>query len=214
MDHLEHENLYRGEGILKNRDKISILLCGGGALGSWLSDLLSRQGYHSLTIIDFDKVEKSNFGTQNFGKQDIGRLKSDQIRLNIHRRIGIKINSLPKKVTSDNVQRIIKGYNLIVDLFDNGESRECLRSACKKSKIACLHSGLAAMGYFEIKWNEKYKSPPFIENDDNIPCEYPMASNLVMMCVSSTAEVINRFVDFDEKINIEFWLKNFGMEVI
>ena len=130
------------------------------------------------------------------------------VAINIHRRLGVEIGQISKRVTSDNVKRIIAPFDLVIDLFDNGESRELLRAACEASGIPCLHAGLAAMGFFEIKWNEDYKSPPPVEADGEAPCEYPMASNLVMMCVATTAEIVNRFIDSGEKWNAEFWLKS------
>lgn len=100
-------------------------------------------------------------------------------------------------------------------MFDNVESRSIVASTCEQNGIPCLHAGLAAMGYFEVKWNEVYNLPAAHKGDiDGIPCEYPMAANLVIMCVATMSEVINRYVDSDEKINVEMWLKSMSFEVV
>lgn len=210
--YLLHESLYRPDGVVAKRKQSKVLLCGGGALGSWLSDLLARQGYWAQTVLDRDKVEDANFGTQNFGKSDVGRPKATQIRTNTFRRYGVVIKDVVKSLTKDNVKSLVKGFDLVVDLFDNGESRELLRAACEAGKIPCLHSGVAAMGYFLVQWNERYIAPPTVDEDD-APCDYPLAANLVLMCVAATAEVINRFFESGEKRDVEFWLNSMSLEI-
>ncbi len=208
--YLLHESLYRSDGVVAKRKQAKILLCGGGALGSWLSDLLARQGYWAQTVLDRDKVEDGNFGTQNFGKADVGRPKATQIRVNTFRRYGVIVKDVVKSLTQDNAKSLVKGFDLVIDLFDNGESREMVRSACEAGEIPCVHSGLAAMGYFQVQWNERYISPPTV--DGEAPCDYPLAANLVLMCVAATAEVINRFFESGEKRNVEFWLNSMSLE--
>jgi len=212
--HLKHESLYRGDDAVKKRAAAKILLCGGGALGSWLSDLLARQGYWALTVLDIDKVEDANFGTQMFGRADTGRAKASQIAANIFRRIGVKVGFLNKKITDSNVASIVRGHDLVVDLFDNGDSRKLLHRACLDKKIPCLHAGTAAMGFFEVRWNENYVVPRAQAKPEDAPCDYPMAANLVMMCVAVAAESINRFIDNGEKLNSEFWLKSMILETV
>lgn len=211
-EHLTHEMLYRSSEVLEIRSQAKILLCGMGALGSWLADLLARQGYLSLSGVDFDKVERGNFGTQDFGKADIGRSKVSQVQRNIFRRIGVPIVPIHKKLTEANV-KLVTGFDLVVDLFDNPESRELLFLACFTHQIPCLHAGMASMGYFEVKWNEIYL-PPKKSPEGDAPCDYPLASNLVALCVGITAELINRFIDRSVQRSVEFWLDSLSLEVI
>ncbi len=211
-EHLTHESLYRGKGVLEKRSKAKVLLCGLGALGSFLSDLLARQGYLSLTGVDFDKVDRSNFGTQNYGKSDIGRSKVSQARTNTFNRIGVVIDPIHKKLIAGNV-KLVAGFDLVVDLFDNSESRQLLFDACNFHKIPCLHAGMASIGYFEVKWNEVY-TPPKKTPEGDAPCDYPLAANLVTLCVGITAEIINRFIDTSEKRSVEFWLDSLSLEIV
>lgn len=213
--YLQHESLYRPDGVVVKRKQAKILLCGGGALGSWLSDLLSRQGYWSQTVLDRDKVEDANFGTQNFGRADVGRPKATQIRANAFRRYGVIVKDVNKSLTRDNAYSLVKGFDLVVDLFDNGESRELVRVTCEAGNIPCLHSGLAAMGFFQVQWNERYITPRTVLGSDvEAPCEYPMAANLVLMCVAATAEMINRFFESGKKHDVEFWLNSMCCDML
>ena len=213
LSHLGHEEAFRGFQALNRREKAKVLLLGCGALGSNLADLLAKQGYHSLTCLDFDVVEDRNFGTQAFGKMDIGRNKAVQVQTNVLRRIGVKIEAVSKKLTQDNV-KILKPFDVVVDMFDNWESRELVRDYCFSNNVSCVRSGMAAMGFLGIKWatNESFKSFPEAQAEDDAPCEYPLAANLVSLCVGMTAEVVNRYVDLGEKWNAELWLANLKTE--
>ena len=213
--YLQHESLYRPDGVVAKRKQAKVLLCGGGALGSFLSDLLARQGYWAQTVLDREKVEEGNFGTQNYGKADVGRPKATQIRANAFRRYGVVVKDVVKSLTKDNAKSLVKGFDLVVDLFDNGESRELVRVTCEAGNIPCVHSGLAAMGFFQVRWNEQYKAPPseWGQADGDAPCEYPLAANLVMMCVAVTAEAINRFFQDGSKLDVEFWLNSLSIDV-
>ena len=213
MDYLSHENSYRGEYLLKNREKKDILILGVGVLGSWLLDLLARQGYNNLSALDFDKVEAHNFGTQNYGKVDIGRSKVRQIAQNTMRRIGVKINPIHKKLTVDNAKTLLRNRDLVVDMFDNYESRKIVKETCLELNTSCVHAGMASMGFFQIAWNEGYEVAGTSQLDDGeVLCDYPLASNLVMSCVAALAEVVNIYFDVEKKRNVEFWLGKMIME--
>lgn len=212
-DHLKHEAAYRGNiNLLQQRSNKKLVVMGVGALGSFVTDLLARQGYDSITVVDRDKVERANFGTQNYGKSDIGRAKALQCAQNIMKRIGVNVTPMVKDVDDRNIRPIIKDADLVVDLFDNAVSRKHVKEACELLNIPCIHAGMASIGYFEVIWNESYRIPN--GPSDNAPCDYPLASNLVMLCAASLAEVVNRYVDEKQKIQVDFWLSKMKMGVI
>ena len=207
-EYLAHEAAFRGEGIIKNREGKKITICGVGALGSWLTDLLVRQGYQKLKVIDFDKVERKNSGTQIYGQDDIGRSKAVQLRGHIYRRLGITIEAVAERLRATNVKKLLSGSDLVVDVFDDVTSRRLVVDFCLQNGIPCVHAGMASVGYFEIVWNSQYKVPNEPEkNDTDEPCEYPLASNLVLLCVATLAEVINRHFDSNENHGGDAWVK-------
>lgn len=60
---------------LKNKQ---VLIIGLGAVGSWIADVLARNGVENFIIVDDDKVELSNLHRQNlYFEEDIGRYKID-----------------------------------------------------------------------------------------------------------------------------------------
>jgi len=215
-EHLAHEAAYRGNmNVLEQRAAKKVVIMGAGALGSFLTDLMARQGYDSITVVDRAKVDRSDFGTQNYGKSDIGRAKALQCAQGIMKRIGVKVRSLVKEVKASNIRPILKDADLVIDLFDNPSSRMDIKEACAAQDIPCLHAGMAAIGYFEAVWNDNYRIPDSDADDGlNAPCDYPLASNLVMLCVGAVSEVVNRFVDEEKKIEVDFWLSKMKMREI
>lgn len=211
-DYLGHESEYRGADVISKRRETSIVIMGVGALGSKLVNLLATQGYHSMRLVDMDRVEAKNYGTQDFGRRDVGRMKASVSRANLFSRLGpIKgIQAEDKKVTEGNVDRFIRGAGLVLDCFDNHESRVLIKNACA-DKIPCLHIGMSGDGFAEIEWNKHYRSRPAPEQVDESgnPCEYPLAANLVHLTVGLAAEVINKFVDKGKKESVQFTLNDF-----
>src|SRR5437763_13320220 len=75
-----HEEIYRGPDRLARLASVPLTLCGAGALGSLLADNLARQGFRQLKVIDRDRVEEHNVGTQLYGESDVGGWKVDVLR--------------------------------------------------------------------------------------------------------------------------------------
>lgn len=210
-DPLGHEKSFRGDTTVNKRSKLGIVVMGVGSLGSWLTDLLVRQGYYKIKVVDMDRVEGKNYGTQNYGSKDLGKMKAIATANNIYMRLGNQVDHFDRKVTKDNVNKLIEGYDLVIDCFDNVESRLILKNACKAKNMACLHVGMSTDGFSEIEWNEtynvneNYKAPVLAENE---PCDYPLASNLVHITVGLAAEIVNRYVDDNRKDIIHFTVKD------
>lgn len=211
LDFAVHELEYRGAEVVAKRSKVAITICGLGALGSHLSDLLIRQGYSLLTLIDKDTVERKNIGTQVYDPTDVGRSKATQLANKLTRRYGNKDHTgIVATITDLTVDRRLKGSELVIDVFDNVESRKLIQKSCNQLGIPCIHAGLGTLGFFEVKWNESYYCVSAAQTEDG-PCEYRLATNLIIVCVGILAEIVNRWIDKGEKFNSEFWLENFKL---
>ena len=207
-DFLTHEIEFRGKEIVANRAKKRLVFCGVGALGSRLVDLLASQGYQDIQVIDRERVEAANFGTQNFGLPDVGRMKAAQVKLNLYKRLNVKIESVEGELRDNNIAKLLKGADLVLDLFDNVASRNLVRDYCKAHSVPCLHAGLSGDGFAEIEWNENYTAYPVPNEDPNVPCDYPLAVNLVAFAVCLAAEAVNRYVDTGQKQSVHFTIKD------
>lgn len=184
-----HEEIYRGKNLIQTLSKFRIVVCGAGALGSNLIDNLARQGFSNIVAIDKDRIESHNINTQVWTEQDVGSLKSDNLKNKVFRSVGIEIEAIAKELTASNCDKFIKKSNLVVDVFDNQASRQLVQNGARKNKIPCVHAGMFS-DYGEIVWDEQYKVPKDVEGD---VCDYPLARNLIMLTVSVLSEEILNF---------------------
>jgi molybdopterin/thiamine biosynthesis adenylyltransferase len=132
-------------GIGQKRLKAShVLVIGVGGLGCAASMYLTYAGIGHITIVDDDSVELSNLNRQMLHwESDIGK-KKPVSAANKLRRInsGIRITSVCKKVTEDNVDEIIKGVDVVIDGLDNFKTRFVLNAECIRQGIPFIHAGV------------------------------------------------------------------------
>ena len=202
-----HEELYRDRELIERLGGISIALCGAGALGSNLADTLVRQGFRSLRVIDKDRVEEHNVSTQIYGEGDVGAWKTDVLKNRLFRNVGVEIEAINKEITDRTATKYLKGADLVVDMFDNSESRRLVQEHSRRLNIDCLHVGLFA-DYGEVIWDETYRVPSDAGQD---VCDYPLARNLVLLTVSVTAETLIRRVSEDIHQNWTITLRDFAI---
>lgn len=190
-DKHHHEKLFRGEPAMQRLAAARVVLCGAGAIGSNLAEALARQGLHNLVLIDRDRVEEHNISTQTFCTEDIGAKKADVVARRIYDAVGEEIEAVARELDERNASRLLRGADLVIDGFDNHAARALVARVCAAEGQPCLHAGLAA-DYAEVLWNEGYQVPRDAAGPD--VCDYPMARNLIALCVAVTAEVAVRFL--------------------
>ena len=185
-----HEEVYRGADALAQLAAPLVTICGAGALGSNLADNLARQGFRNLRVIDRDRVEEHNVNTQLYGASDVGAWKSEVLRNHLFRAVEMEIDAVTKALDERNARKLLKGSDVVIDTFDNSDSRRLVQEQCRAAKLACLHVGLYA-DYCEVIWDKNYRVPADVAGD---VCEYPLARNLVLLAVAIASETLVRFV--------------------
>ena len=204
---LHHEQIYRGKEQLDRLSSLEILICGAGALGSNLASSLARQGFSTLSVLDKDRVEEHNLSTQTYSIEDIGAQKADTLANSIFREVGVEVIPINKELTSGNAAKLLKGYELVVDCFDNSIARRLVTEICKESNANCLHAGVNG-DYGEVRWNERYLIPS--DAGDDI-CDYPLARNLILLMTAVCAETIIEFAIEGTKRNYSITLADLSI---
>ncbi len=200
-----HEEVYRGPDLLKKIAGQHITLCGVGAVGSNLADNLIRQGFSNFTAIDMDRVDDHNRNTQIWTSRDIGQKKVAALRNYMFNVMKVAVEPIDKKLDASNVKKLLQKDSIIIDGFDNPESREIVTNHCRDNQIECLHIGLAE-DFAEVTWNDRYHIPKKSTGKD--VCEYPLARNTVMMAVIVGTESLIRFLDDGTKTNFMISLRD------
>lgn len=206
-DKFHHEALYRGGESLTKLAAVPLTLCGAGALGSHLADNLARQGFGQLRVIDRDRVEEHNVGTQLYGESEVGAWKVEVLRQRLFRAAGVEIDAVRKDLTERNAPALLQDGGLILDTFDNSGSRRLVQDQCRSLRLPCLHVGLYA-DYGEVVWDESYRVPGDGGGD---VCDYPLARNLVLLVVALASEVVLRFVLDGRRQNWSVTLRDFAV---
>ncbi len=200
-----HETIYRGKQAMEKLGRVQVALCGAGALGSLVADNLVRQGVRLLTVIDFDRVEMHNVGTQLFGQGDIGGFKVDVLRAHCFRVAGVEITTFAKRLDERSVRKFLRDTELVLDTFDNASSRQIVTDHCLQEGIPCLHLGMNA-DYGEVHWDDVYRVPADVVEGD--VCDYPLARNLILLLVAAGCEAVLRFALERRKENFSITLKD------
>jgi molybdopterin/thiamine biosynthesis adenylyltransferase len=133
-----------------------IVIVGVGALGSHLV-LMGRNFGASVKVIDMDRIEKKNVMSQFHTNMAVGKNKADALKQAMQGLFGIKIDAIPHRLTTDNVEQLLGSADLVVDCLDNGASRRIIQNFVRARKIACLHGALAPDGGFgRVVWDESF----------------------------------------------------------
>ena len=115
-------------GIIDPRKlDLPIAIIGAGGIGSWTTLALTRMGCSNITVIDFDKVEAHNVGSQIFTEEDIGKPKVEALAGKIALLAsGEVISTLDLKVEKDSplLEDIFKDNKIIILAVDNMETRK------------------------------------------------------------------------------------------
>jgi molybdopterin/thiamine biosynthesis adenylyltransferase/rhodanese-related sulfurtransferase len=121
-----------------------VLLIGAGGLGSPASLYLAAAGVGTIGIIDFDVVDLSNLQRQIVHTTDrIGEKKVDSARKTLLAlNPGINVIGHDEMLVADNVERIIAGYDVIVDGTDTFETRYLLNDAAVIAGIPVVHASV------------------------------------------------------------------------
>ena len=121
-----------------------MLLIGAGGLGSPAALYLAAAGVGTIGIVDFDVVDLSNLQRQIIHTTDrVGERKVESARQTIHAlNPDVKVVAYEEMLVADNVERIIAGYDVILDGTDTFETRYMLNDAAVAAGIPVVHASV------------------------------------------------------------------------
>ena len=156
-------------GIHQKIKKSVVGIAGLGGLGSAIAIALARIGVGRLILVDFDVVEPSNLNRQQYFVHQIGMPKVEALQKNIATiNPYVKIQTYHEKLDRNNVERIFKEAEVVVEAFDRAEEKAMLINAVSEKmpdKYIVAASGVAGYGdNNEIK-TVRFSSKIFIVGD-------------------------------------------------
>jgi len=121
-----------------------VLLIGAGGLGSPAALYLAAAGVGTLGIVDHDDVDRSNLQRQILHTDArVGMAKTESARQTLAAlNPSVHIETWREHLTSDNVERILSGHDVIVDGSDNFPTRYLINDACVKLGLPNVHGAV------------------------------------------------------------------------
>ena len=109
-----------------------VCVVGAGGLGAPVLQYLAAAGVGTLGIVDDDVVEFSNLQRQVIhGTTDVGRPKVDSAADSVAELdLDIRVITHHERLTSENVDAILRDYDVVVDGTDNFPTRYLVNDAC------------------------------------------------------------------------------------
>ncbi len=140
----------------------SVLIVGVGGLGSPAAIYLTALGVGKIGIIDNDKVEISNLPRQIiFGFNDLKKNKSSTAINKLKKNNSdIKFQSFKMKLTSNNINKIAKKFDLIIDGSDNFKTRFLINDYCLNSKKILVSAAISKFDGQVYTFNFNKKNSP------------------------------------------------------
>ena len=159
-----------------------VLVVGVGGLGCPAAENLVRAGIGTIGLIDNDVVNLSNIHRQSlFSSKDVKKLKVNVAEkklkeINPH----TKIKTYKTRLSQDNIEKIIKNYELIIDGSDNFKTKFLINDYCIKLKKKLVTGAISKFDGHIFTFDFKDKKTVSLKNfyqekeisDDILNCEF------------------------------------------
>ena len=159
-----------------------ILIVGVGGLGCPAAENLVRAGVGTVGLIDNDVVNLSNIHRQSlFSSKDVKKTKVSVAAKKLREiNPSTKIKTYKLRLDKNNIKKIIKNYEIIIDGSDNFKTKFLINDYCKKLKKKLVTGAISKFDghVFTFDFNDKKTASLknfYQENeisDDKLNCEF------------------------------------------
>ena len=190
-----------------------VLIIGMGGLGCPVAEFLARAGVGTLGIIDYDNVDLSNIHRQSlYNVSDIKKSKVLVAKKKL-KKINSKTNIICHKIRIDknNLKKIIKEYNYVVDGSDNFETKFLINDTCKKFKKFLVTGAISKFNGHIFTFDFKDIKTPCIRSffqekkisNDILNCEYEGVLGTVAGIIGTIQanEILKKILNIGESLN-------------
>jgi molybdopterin/thiamine biosynthesis adenylyltransferase len=183
VERFSRQIILKDIGILGQKKILSskVLVVGVGGLGSPVTEFLSRAGIGSLGIVDNDKISLSNLHRQSlYNTSDIGKFKVKIAKDKIKKiNPNTKVTIYKIRLNNKNFEKIINGYDYVVDGSDNFKTKFLINDFCLKFKKILVTAAISKFDGHVFTFNFKNKKIPCLRcffqasniSDDLLNCE-------------------------------------------
>ena len=133
-----------GEAGQRMLQRSRVLVLGAGGLGAPCAFYLAAAGVGGLRIVDHDRVERSNLHRQIVHTEaSVGEPKVDSARQRLLAlNPSINVEAVQQRVTSENIDGLLGGVDVVLDGSDNFPLRYLLNDACIKHRLPLVYAAI------------------------------------------------------------------------
>ena len=190
-----------------------VLVIGMGGLGCPSAEILTRAGVGYLGIVDYDNVDLSNIHRQSlYDGKDLKKSKVKVAKKKLN-----KINSKTKvtcyklKLNKNNISKIIKNYDYIIDGSDNFETKFLINEFCIKFKKFLVSGAISKFDGHVFTFDFKDRKNPCLKcfyqedviSDDILNCEYEGILGTVASIIGNIQanEILKKILGIGKNLN-------------
>jgi molybdopterin/thiamine biosynthesis adenylyltransferase/rhodanese-related sulfurtransferase len=144
-----------GEAGQQKIANASVFVLGAGGLGAPALYYLAAAGVGRIGICDFDAVEASNLQRQiihSTGRVGMNKAKSAQLTIE-ELNPDVEVTIFEERLTRDNVDALVAGYDIIIDATDNFATRYLLNDAAVRLGKPYIYGSIFRFeGYASVFW--------------------------------------------------------------
>lgn len=134
-----------GEAGAERLRRAHMAVVGLGGVGSWAAEALARSAVGELTLIDYDHIAESNTNRQiqaldgAYGRSKIEAMAERIAAINP----ACKVHCIDEFVTPDNADRLIDGFDAVLDCIDEVRAKAALIARARRQSIDVFTCGAA-----------------------------------------------------------------------
>ena len=190
-----------------------VLIIGMGGLGCPVAEFLTRAGIGTLGIVDYDNIDLSNIHRQSL--YNVGDIKKSKVLIAKRKlkKINSKTNIISHKIriNKNNLTKIIKKYDYVVDGSDNFETKFLINDFSKKFQKYLVTGAISKFDGHIFTFDFKNKKTPCIRSffqeskisDDILNCEYEGVLGTVAGIIGTIQanEVLKKILNIGKSLN-------------
>ncbi len=133
-----------GEEGQAHLSRARVALLGAGGLGAPAALYLAAAGVGQLTLIDDDRVERSNLHRQVIhADARVGMLKTESARLALAAlNPRVQVQACNERLQADNVERLLVDHDLVIDGADNFPARYLVAAASQRLRLPMVYGAV------------------------------------------------------------------------
>lgn len=132
------------EEDIKKVNNTSVCVIGIGGLGGHIIESLARLGVETITAVDKDVFDETNYNRQIYANAKTMGLPKAVVAKKFLRKINdrVKLNTMTIAYNERLGKKIIKDHDLVVDAVDNIETKLLLEKHCSELNIPLVHGAI------------------------------------------------------------------------